>query len=434
MIRHLTNTSFRLHYLMPVLLSCIILILPPNWGIYYFLISLSLIYLILNHYHSDKLLFSILLVSYVIRLVFVLLDESLGLYSYELDSITFNRVAGDIIENIRNGSPVFNAVFASQTAKHYGLLISIFYYLLDYDQVIIRLLNSFIGVLTIAAFSKLALALTGRRRVSRIATIILACYPSFFLFSTLNLRDGIMVFLAIKMLSHFILAETKKNNQLQVLFFLAYFILNGLLRLQNFILISTVLIIYWSWKLWQKEQSTLLKTSFQLFLFLPFLLIVIFKWNFIVTLLQYPIIKMPLRATGGSAYLQNMVYSSWWDIFKFMPLRFIYFTFGPMLWDIRSAAMIPAMLEGWLIGLSFFFSYRFWKKNDSVPTHQIFFLILFGVIGLMANAIVDANYGTAIRHRMVYVIPFLLFASRYLADFAITFTISPKMTAHEHRH
>ncbi|MCK5739979.1 hypothetical protein KAH55_12380 [bacterium] len=143
---------------------------------------------------------------------------------------------------------------------------------------------------------------------------------------------------------------------------------------------------------------------------------------------------MPLRTTGGSAYLQNMIYSSWWDIIKFIPVRFIYFTFGPMPWDIRSAAMIPAMLEGWLIGFSCFFSYRYWKNNNSVPNHRIFFLALFGVIGLAANAIVDANYGTAIRHRMVYVTPFLLFASCYLANIAINITMPSQVTAHEHRH
>ncbi|MCK5739027.1 hypothetical protein KAH55_07595, partial [bacterium] len=113
MLRYHTNTGFRLCYLIPVLLSCIILILPLNWGIYYFLISLSIIWLILNHYRADKFLFSILLISYIIRLVFILIDESLGLYSYELDSITFDRVAGAIIENFRNGSAAFNAVFAS---------------------------------------------------------------------------------------------------------------------------------------------------------------------------------------------------------------------------------------------------------------------------------------------------------------------------------
>ena len=105
-----------------------------------------------------------------------------------------------------------------------------------------------------------------------------------------------------------------------------------------------------------------------------------------------------------------------------------------MPWDVQTGAMIPAMLEGWLIGLSCFFSYRYWKKTDSIPTHQIVFLVLFGGIGLMGNAIVDANYGTAIRHRMVYVIPFLLLASGYLANFVINFTLSPQTVSHEHRH
>ena len=104
---------------------------------------------------------------------------------------------------------------------------------------------------------------------------------------------------------------------------------------------------------------------------------------------------------GGSNYLQNYEISSAIDFITFVPLKFIYFIFSPMPYDMRGIGDLTAIL----IDSSFYYFLIFkiiWSRklintNFFSLLPKIFF-ILFLVVSL-GFAFGTENSGTAMRHR-----------------------------------
>jgi hypothetical protein len=44
------------------------------------------------------------------------------------------------------------------------------------------------------------------------------------------------------------------------------------------------------------------------------------------------------------------------------------------------------------------------------------FLFLFAAMGLFSSAVIDSNYGTAIRHKMNFIFIFFIFSATYLKN------------------
>lgn len=104
---------------------------------------------------------------------------------------------------------------------------------------------------------------------------------------------------------------------------------------------------------------------------------------------------------GGSNYLQNYEINSAIDFITFVPLKFIYFIFSPMPYDMRGIGDLTAIL----IDSSFYYFLIFkiiWSRklintNFFSLLPKIFF-ILFLVVSL-GFAFGTENSGTAMRHR-----------------------------------
>lgn len=104
---------------------------------------------------------------------------------------------------------------------------------------------------------------------------------------------------------------------------------------------------------------------------------------------------------GGSNYLQNYEISSAIDFITLVPLKFIYFVFSPMPYDVRGIGDLTAIL----IDSSFYYFLIFkiiWsRKLISDNLFKIFpkiFFILFLIVSL-GFALGTENSGTAMRHR-----------------------------------
>lgn len=104
---------------------------------------------------------------------------------------------------------------------------------------------------------------------------------------------------------------------------------------------------------------------------------------------------------GGSNYLKNYEINSVVDLITLVPLKFIYFIFSPMPYDVRGLGDITAIL----IDCSFYY-FLFFKiikggKSINNNFYRIFpklFFILFLIVSL-GFALGTENSGTAMRHR-----------------------------------
>lgn len=104
---------------------------------------------------------------------------------------------------------------------------------------------------------------------------------------------------------------------------------------------------------------------------------------------------------GGSTYLQNYEISSAIDFITLVPLKFIYFIFSPMPYDIRGVGDLIAILID--SSVYYFLIFKIiWSRKPIVDNFfrilpKIFF-ILFLVVSL-GFALGTENSGTAMRHR-----------------------------------
>lgn len=104
---------------------------------------------------------------------------------------------------------------------------------------------------------------------------------------------------------------------------------------------------------------------------------------------------------GGSTYLKNYEISSVFDFIALLPLKFIYFVFSPMPFDIRGSGDLAAIL----IDSSFYYFliFKIVRSRNLIENNffrllpKIFFILfLFVSLGFSAGT---ENSGTAMRHR-----------------------------------
>jgi hypothetical protein len=122
-------------------------------------------------------------------------------------------------------------------------------------------------------------------------------------------------------------------------------------------------------------------------------------------LVEYFYDQSQYRVTGGSAYLTHIQYNSIFDIVKYLPIRFLYFTFGPFLWSANTNLIFLSSLEsliGWFSFILIIINVKkFFIIKDKYTT-AVLYIFLFAIISLLAMSIVDSNFGTATRHRFIY--------------------------------
>jgi|GEM_PF-600957 len=120
--------------------------------------------------------------------------------------------------------------------------------------------------------------------------------------------------------------------------------------------------------------------------------------------------RLQYRATGGAAYLEGMAYDSWLDVLLAAPIRAVYFQFAPFPLHVGSAfdalaiASLPALV---VVSVAAVGSLRETEAREVVAV-AVGAFYLAGVVGY---GLVDANFGTTVRHRSVFVFLLCVFAA-----------------------
>lgn len=116
---------------------------------------------------------------------------------------------------------------------------------------------------------------------------------------------------------------------------------------------------------------------------------------------------------GDATYLGDYTFDTWWHVAAFVPLGAVYFLFTPFPWQIHNWLALSALLENFtlyypLVALAFV---GIWELSPSVENLGI---LGFLVVGAVAFGLVEANVGTAMRHRTQFVWVFFVFAGPVL--------------------
>ena len=291
------------------------------------------------------------------------------------------------------------------------------------------MLNSFFGSLPVLIIYNFVRNLFGQKTGIRAATIF-AFWPSLILWSTQNLKDPIEIG-ALTLFVSSLLGIARKPTLFHFAFLAGSWVV--LLRLQKFLLLVALA----SWLMthfvllkvhripWMRFfWSLVLAMLCLLFVFRVVTKGVVMKW---VTQLQNSFISYLWqehqkffagqfqtlntlrqgRATGGSAFLSNIDISSPGSLLAFGPLLFCFVWFGPFPWQAIGGLFKFFGSAEMLVFYSFMPA--FWRGIQRVLRYKRvtgWFLISIITIIMLSIALLDANLGTAFRHRAV-ILPFV---------------------------
>ncbi|MFW6122615.1 MAG: hypothetical protein ACOC6L_00085 [Thermodesulfobacteriota bacterium] len=117
--------------------------------------------------------------------------------------------------------------------------------------------------------------------------------------------------------------------------------------------------------------------------------------------------RLRISENAASAYLKGVTYSSYHQVVTAMPLASGYFLFSPFPWQVTSVKQTLGILDStWLILVAIYFLrgirplYRGHRK-------VAWALLAFLVVGITTSSVLQANVGSAMRHRTMFT--FLMF-------------------------
>ncbi len=408
-------------FIVPMLALVLFAFIPIDIQIY-IILTLFCYFVLwgLSFEQSDKFKL-IVFAGFTLRVVLIFVDEYLGsVLQEQSDQILYNLEANIILDNIKNNSPMFYNVFPGFGVKSYSFIMGMIYKVFGPVPILPRLLNIFLNVWSGILLYKISRELFEKSKIALLAMALFMFWPSNWAFTSYALRDSMIIFLSFLLITYFIDIVKNKPRFGNILMIVLIYTLSTLLRNQNSYLYIVMFLFYGIYLFFKSK----VRKSYKLLLLFGILLLLLFVYLkfklYIDLVLAYPFVAQPLRVEGGSAYLVNIEMNNYWDVFKYSPIRFFYFTFGPFLWNVRTIFQLFSALESVALFIVFWGFIQYFRKYKIPKNENLqMFIVIFCLVGLMANAIVDSNFGTAIRHRLNYTSFFFVFFSVYMQNFKI---------------
>lgn len=124
------------------------------------------------------------------------------------------------------------------------------------------------------------------------------------------------------------------------------------------------------------------------------------------------------RSTGGAVYLDQMVYRSWSDFLLAAPARAIYFQFAPFPLHVESISHLSAFL-GTIVTILLFTSAIRSLLNCEYDKVIAVFLSVIYITGIIGYGTINSNFGTTVRHKIVFDFLLIVFASPVLRQWRL---------------
>jgi 4-amino-4-deoxy-L-arabinose transferase-like glycosyltransferase len=307
----------------------------------------------------------------------------------------------------------------------YTLPLGLLYYVFGTSEPLGQLLNTVMGLGIILNLHRLA-TLWFNRRIADHTALFLSLYPyGWILSSTLN-RDMMIAFgitLFFCLLSELQGREGTGSRLWLLLAALGSLFYMALLRPPLLILGAIALFVYWMVNPLAKSKRGRLYRTVRL----SFIILVVFlgSTNFYLfgkyylarshleqEATQFSDIgninqRLRISEDAGSAYMRGVKYSSYLDIVKVMPWATVNFMFSPLPWQVTSPKQALGILDStWLMLVCVYFLKgikALYRRNRKLTLALLTFLI----VGVTTSSVLQANAGSAMRHRTMF--SFLMF-------------------------
>lgn len=111
--------------------------------------------------------------------------------------------------------------------------------------------------------------------------------------------------------------------------------------------------------------------------------------------------ELAYRASGGAVYLDGMQYSSWFDFILVAPTRALYFQFAPFPLHVEQVFHLLAFTMTPVVIVLFVSAARSLYTVEYNETVAVLLVVVY-VAGISGYGLINSNFGTNVRHRIVF--------------------------------
>lgn len=290
----------------------------------------------------------------------------------------------------------------------YSILLNLVANIIGPNRLVLQYINVLSSLVSMLYFKKI-LSNVSNNRISTIAFALFSLSPLSMLLSSSLLRESIMIMLNVLSINFFI-KWFKNGNKQNFLLSLIMAIASTWLHSGMILVIFAYMISFILYEPKIKKISFRKNTIFALILvmLLSILIIAVFNNSLTKYFSKFDSLDSvgTVKEVANADYLPFLNNAPFYILAIFLPLKMLYFLFSPMIWDIRTASMIIAIIFSSSLYIYLTISLFKYKKIKNILASLI---ILAAILVIIPYAIGTHNSGAATRHREK-ILPFLVVA------------------------
>ena len=367
-----------------------------------------------------RFLFRVFLVAVLARIVVaVIIFKAGGENFFGGDANTYDIFGKSLLQSWHGDAYHSEryAAFIRSGAGAWGMLyvVAIIYQFIGENRFGIQLMNAGVGASTAIVIYYVAQSLFNNTRVSRVAAVLVAFFPSLILWSSQGLKDGLIILA----LSLGILATLRLMDKITIGYVLVLGIcLLALLSLRFYIFYMMVAAVAGSFFLGMKTVSA--QGFIQRFIAVAVIGLA-FTWFGVLRdagsqLERYGNLQAIQRsredqANAGSGFGKDVDVGTTEGALTAIPIGLVYLLFAPFPWDmatLRQSITLPEMVIWWsmfpLLVLGLWYALRH-RLRHVAP------IVIFTTMLTLAYSLFQGNVGTAYRQRSQLLIFYFIFVA-----------------------
>lgn len=371
--------------------------------------SFIVILIIRRTTENSEFLINLFLIALFIRL---LLGTVTYLFGWEEffggDSTTYDYLANTLL-NYWTGIPnndegwTLRAISTSQPGWGMTYITAFIYMICGRSMLVGQFFCAVIGAATVPMVYNCSYEIFNNQRVSKLSAVMVALFPTFIVWSSQLLKDGLIIFLLV--LTMTMVLKLQKRFSYVAIITLA-FCLFGILALRFYIFYIVGVAVAGSFIIGSGSSIKSIVRGFISLACIGAVLIYIgalqsagTSFEKYGTMERMQASRLDNAKTANSGFNEDIDISTPMGALAAMPLGFVYLMFAPFPWQIsnfRQAVTLPEMVVWWF-SLPFLISgLRFTIKNKLRNSISI---LLFSLMLTLAYSVFQGNVGTAYRQR-----------------------------------
>ncbi len=248
-----------------------------------------------------------------------------------------------------------------------------------------------------------AVRMFSNRRVGKVAAVLVAFFPSFIIWSSQLLKDGLIIFLLVLAMTMVLSLQEKFNYAAVTLLIFSLF---GIITLRFYIFYMVALAVGGSFLigLTGSAQSMVRRTAVLILLGLGLTYLGVIR-NATIDFQRYGNLeqlqrsRQDLAQSAESGFGEDSDVSTAGGAISTLPIGFTYLIFAPFPWEmdsLRQTITLPEVLLWWsmipLVVIGIWFTVRH-RLRYSIP------ILIFSLMLTLAYSVFQGNVGTAYRQR-----------------------------------